>query len=229
MTRETRGTRGTRETRERRPVGELTLITGGVRSGKSAFAERRAARLAEEGGGRSGAVTYVATARAWDAEMAARIERHRARRPAAWRTVEAPLALAHAVADALDAGAAVVLVDSVDFWVSNRLLEANPVSGTQLHPWATAALERELVAEAETVIARHRQGKAHLLLVTIEAGMGVVPPHPLGRAFRDLLGRVNTTFAAAADRVYLLVAGLPVDVKRLSRELQQGGEDGPRG
>jgi adenosylcobinamide kinase/adenosylcobinamide-phosphate guanylyltransferase len=208
-------------------VGELTLITGGVRSGKSAFAERRATRLAEQGSG--GAVTYVATARAWDAEMAARIERHRARRPAAWRTVEAPLALAHAVADALDAGAAVVLVDSVDFWVSNRLLEANPVSGTQLHPWATAALERELVAEAETVIARHRQGTAHLLLVTIEAGMGVVPPHPLGRAFRDLLGRVNTTFAAAADRVYLLVAGLPVDVKRLSGELQQGGEDGPHG
>lgn len=202
----------------------LILITGGVRSGKSAFAERYAARLLSSRPSASipqppnsqpPDLVYIATAQVGDEEMAVRVARHRARRPAAWRTVEAPLQIGEAVADAKGAG--VVLVDSVDFWVSNRLLEADPVAGTRVDQARMDALEAVLLAEADDVIAACRRG--HLILVTLEVGMGVVPPYPLGRAFRDLLGRVNGAFAAAADAVYLLVAGLPVDVKRLSAQV----------
>ncbi len=208
-------------------VNRLIMVTGGVRSGKSAFAERYAARLA--GGAPGAGVVYVATGRIWDDEMAARVARHRAQRPGSWPTVEAPLHLATALDVAPAAGAGVALVDSLDFWVSNRLLEAQPVAGEGLDGQSIAALEGTLVEEVEGIARRWGSREGHLILVTAEAGMGVVPPYPLGRAFRDLLGRVNATLAGAAGEVFLLVAGLPVDVKRLSRETvralgQPGGD-----
>jgi adenosylcobinamide kinase/adenosylcobinamide-phosphate guanylyltransferase len=189
----------------------VILVTGGVRSGKSAFAEARARRLAAAGE----EVVYVATARIWDEEMADRVARHRATRPASWATVEAPLDLAGALATPPASAAAVVLVDSVDLWISNRLLEADPVDGDQVDRHQLATLEDALLGEVTAVT---RAGPGRLILVTLEAGSGVVPPSPLGRAFRDLLGRVNQALAAGAEEVYFLVAGLPVDVKRLSRE-----------
>lgn len=192
-------------------MGRLVLITGGVRSGKSGFAEHYAARLAPQG-----EVCYVATAQAWDAEMRERVARHQARRPATWRTVEAPHELVQAVEQALGVGVAVVLVDAVDSWVGNRLMRADPVAGEQLDGQKLDILERALLAEARDLAAAQRSSGREVILVTLEAGMGVVPPYPLGRAFRDLLGRVNTTLAAEADEVYLLVAGLPVEVKSLS-------------
>lgn len=208
-------------------MNQLILVTGGARSGKSAFAERYAARLARRtplgisGAAPPRAVVYVATARAWDDEMVARIARHRAQRPPAWPTVEAPLDLIGACGEVPASGASVVLVDAVDFWVSNRLLEANPVEGEQVDRGAIEVLEGALVAEVAEVAVRCRAREGHLILVSAEAGMGVVPPYPLGRVFRDLLGRVNATLAGVADEVYLMVAGLPVDVKRLSRETLQ--------
>jgi len=192
-------------------VGRLVLITGGVRSGKSGFGEQYAARLAPQG-----EVCYVATAQARDDEMRERVARHRARRPATWRTVEAPYELAQAVDQAVAGGNAVVLVDSVDSWVANRLMRADPVAGEQLDGQKMDALEETLLAEARDLAASQRSSGSEVILVTLEAGMGVVPPYPLGRAFRDLLGRANTTLAAEADEVYLLVAGLPVEIKSLS-------------
>lgn len=213
-------------------MNRLIVVTGGVRSGKSAFAERYAARLARSTappGAPPRGVVYVATARAWDDEMVARIARHREQRPAAWPTVEAPLDLVGALGERSAGRASVVLVDAVDFWVSNRLLEADPVVGEQVDQGAIAALEGALTAEVAEVARRWRAREGHLILVSAEAGMGVVPPSPLGRAFRDLLGRVNATLATVADEMYLLVAGLPVDVKRLSREALQliEGDDEP--
>jgi adenosylcobinamide kinase/adenosylcobinamide-phosphate guanylyltransferase len=198
----------------------MILVTGGVRSGKSAFAERYAARLA----GAAGEVVYVATARVWDGEMARRVARHQKSRPATWHTVEAPTDPGAALARPPAATARVVVVDSVDFWVSNRLLDADPVHGEQIDHHRLAALEQALLADVEGFTAPpparapQAQGDRTLLLVTLEAGLGVVPPSPLGRAFRDLLGRVNQALAASAVEVYLMVAGLPVDVARLSRE-----------
>jgi adenosylcobinamide kinase/adenosylcobinamide-phosphate guanylyltransferase len=218
----------------------VILVTGGVRSGKSAFAERYAARLA----GAAGEVVYVATARVWDGEMARRVARHQESRPASWHTVEAPTDLGAALARPPAATARVVLVDSVDFWVSNRLLDTDPVHGEQIDHHRLAALEQSLLRDVEGLTAPPQahappaqappaRGERTLLLVTLEAGLGVVPPSPLGRAFRDLLGRVNQALAAAAAEVYLMVAGLPVDVARLSREtglsLDQLREESERG
>ena len=194
--------------------GRLVLITGAVRSGKSRFAEQLAAQLAE---GTSGGVTYLATSRVWDEEMAARVKAHREGRPGGWRTVEEPERLAEAVEKARAAGAGVVLVESVDMWVSNRLMAVHPVEGddqSKLDPAGVRELEEALLAEAAQLTAA--RGESHLVLVTVEAGWGVVPPYPLGRAFRDLVGRVNSALAATADEVYLMVAGLPMDVKRLA-------------
>jgi adenosylcobinamide kinase/adenosylcobinamide-phosphate guanylyltransferase len=195
----------------------MILITGGVRSGKSAFGEERALRLAARAGAPDG-VVYVATSRVWDGEMADRVARHRAARPAGWHTVEAPLDLAGALGAPPAAGAPVVLVDSIDAWVANRLLDADPIAGEQIDHHALADLESSLLAEVAAIVRRDAEGEVRLILVTLEAGWGVVPPSPLGRAFRDVLGRVNQALARAAGSVYLLVAGLPVDVQRLSRE-----------
>jgi adenosylcobinamide kinase / adenosylcobinamide-phosphate guanylyltransferase len=196
----------------------MILITGGVRSGKSAFGEACARRLAAAAGAGPDGVVYVATSRVWDGEMADRVARHRAARPAGWQTVEAPLDLAGALAAPPAAVAPVVLVESVDAWVANRLMDADPIAGEQIDREALARLEASLLEDAAAIVRLEATGRARLVLVTLEAGWGVVPPSPLGRAFRDVLGRVNQSLAREAASVYLLVAGLPLDVARLSRE-----------
>jgi adenosylcobinamide kinase / adenosylcobinamide-phosphate guanylyltransferase len=199
-------------------MGRLELVTGGARSGKSAFAEVRAEELARERGTLD--VTYVATALPIDEEMVARIAHHRTRRPATWRTVEAPVELAQAVIPALGSPG-VVLVDCLAVWASNRLFAAgDPESADAPAPaawWAGVdRLEDDLLAELETVVAGAAAAPADLLLVTNEVGLGLVPPSPVGRAYRDLLGRLNQRAAVRADAVHLLVAGIPVDLRRLS-------------
>ena len=186
-------------------MGRITLITGGARSGKSRFAETLAAR--------SAGVCYVATAEALDEEMARRIAQHRARRPPAWPTLEAPLDLLTAL-DGIG-HADTVLVDCLSLWSSNRLLALGDDTAPGWWP-AVAALEATLTAELRAVLALARRREWDLLLVTNETGFGVVPASPLGRAFRDLLGRLGQRVAAEADDVYLVVAGLAVELKALS-------------
>jgi adenosyl cobinamide kinase/adenosyl cobinamide phosphate guanylyltransferase len=165
----------------------LVLLTGGARSGKSRLAVELASR---EGG----AVTFLATGEAGDEEMAERIERHRAERPADWRTVEEPLRLREAV----EAAGGSLIVDCLSLWVAN-------------------ALEARLDVEAEaTAAADAAAGRAGLTVaVTNEVGMGVVPPTRLGREYRDLLGRVNAIWADAAAEAYLVVAGRALRLERL--------------
>ena len=177
-------------------VGEIILITGGARSGKSGYAERRAAEL---GGG---LVTYVATAEPLDAEMEKRIARHRADRPAEWITVEAPRQTWQAVRAATTP---TVLVECLTVLASNALLLAEP-EGEEA---AQAAVLREAEGLQKSAIAR--QGTT--LVVTNEVGLGVHPPTSLGRWYRDALGRANLLLAAAAEEVVLLVSGIPLRVK----------------
>ena len=164
------------------------LVLGGARSGKS----RHAQALAEA---RSGELVFIATGQAFDEEMRDRIARHRADRGPRWRTVEAPTRLAEAIG-AEAAPGRVLLVDCLTLWTSNLLLADEP-----LDP-ALSRLEAAI-----------RSATGALILVSNEVGWGIVPEHPLARRFRDLAGTVNQRVAAAADRVDLVVAGLPLRLK----------------
>jgi adenosylcobinamide kinase/adenosylcobinamide-phosphate guanylyltransferase len=166
----------------------LTLVLGGARSGKSRYAERLVEAAAAAG-------TYCATAEAGDAEMAARIEEHRARRGAFWRTVEAPLALADTVYAEADP-AQPLLVDCLTLWLSNLLM-------------AGAAVDEA----SATLRAALRDAVGPVVLVANEVGLGLVPDNPLGRRFRDAAGRLNQDIAAIADRVVFVAAGLPLMLK----------------
>lgn len=191
-------------------TGHTTLILGGARGGKSTWAEQLA--------GQSGRpVLFVATATAGDAEMAERITRHRAQRPPDWRTLEEPVRLLHAIRASAQPGD-VVLVDCLTLWVSNLLgdaidSEADP-DALPLETWQT--LETALVTEAESLVAFARDHNLTLILISNEVGLGIVPATPLGRHFRDLLGRVNQAAAREAETVVLMIAGLPVDLRQLT-------------
>lgn len=176
----------------------LTLILGGARSGKSAYAQRWATA-------RSTHVLYVATAEAGDTEMAARIAAHRAERPAGWLTLESPRRVGAAirrVSQTVD----VVLIDCLTLLASN-VVAALP------EPATAEAAEPALTAEAEDLMAAYQQSQAHWLVVSNEVGLGLVPLYPLGRLYRDALGRMNQYLAARADDVLFMVAGLPLVVK----------------
>ena len=177
--------------------GELTFILGGARSGKSTLAEQLAAR-----GER---VLYVATAEGRDEEMRRRIAAHQAARPQHWDTVEEPLDLAGAlrpVHNRYDT----VLIDCLTLWVSNLLLGRQPGA-------ADDAIEERILNTARELLQLVASSGAGWIMVSNEVGLGVVPGSPLGRAYRDLLGRVNQLIAAHARQVYLMVAGLPLQVK----------------
>lgn len=166
----------------------LIFLIGGARSGKSELA----LRLAHE---QQAPVVFLATGEAGDSEMAARIEQHRRERPPAWQTVEEPLDLYDTLA-AVDEKSCVV-IDCLTLWTANAL-ERFGASNTEAQAAATASY------------AAGRHGLT--IAVSNEVGLGLVPDNPLGRAYRDLLGRVNTLWAEHAERAYLLVAGhaLPV-------------------
>lgn len=166
----------------------VTLVLGGARSGKSRHAEAMVEEAAANG-------LYIATAAAGDGEMASRIRHHRERRGPFWTTVEEPLHLAHAIeAHALPGRP--ILVDCLTLWLSNLMLEGRAVE---------AETERLAATLAETTVP--------VVLVANEVGQGIVPENALARAFRDQAGRLNQRMAALADRVLMMVAGLPVTVK----------------
>jgi adenosylcobinamide kinase / adenosylcobinamide-phosphate guanylyltransferase len=142
-------------------------------------------------------VVYVATAAAVDQEMAERIAHHRARRPAGWRTVEAQTALAAQVGNL--GSVRTVLVEDLTLLLSNHMQREASASGA----------ESKTVEEVQALLAL----QVNVVLVSNEVGMGLVPPYPLGRQFRDALGRVNQAAAAGSSEVYFVVAGLSLRMK----------------
>ena len=167
-----------------------TLVLGGARSGKSRFALELHSAHAR--------VTFVATARAADAEMVERIDRHRRERPCHWATVEEPYDLVPRVRAACASGDPVV-VDCLGVWVSNLMLRGDT--------------DDEVLKQADELAAILALRLSDATVVSNEVGLGVHPVSEAGRHFRDLLGRVNQHLAAAVDRVVLLVAGQPLTVK----------------
>lgn len=174
----------------------VILVTGGARSGKTAYAQSRASEL----GGAD--VTVIATARPDDEEMVRRIARHRAERPSVWRTVEAPWDAAAAIRAARDG---VVLLDCLTLLASNVLLRASSADQDAARAAVTAEVEALLAAAAERV--------GSLVVVTNEVGLGLVPASRLGRWFRDELGMANQRLGRVADEVILMVSGIPLMLK----------------
>ena len=183
-------------------MSSIHLVLGGIRSGKSAYAEELAAEL---GAGRP--VTYIVTGTVTDDEMAERVRRHRERRPSEWRTIEAPLNPVGALREAgiNHEGEPVLLLDSLDGWVSNLLIEHEGMSPGELEGRTVGAVRRFASFVGET--------DADAVVVSSEVGHSLVATSSLGRQFQDLLGTVNQAMAADADAVTLVVAGIPVRVK----------------
>jgi adenosylcobinamide kinase/adenosylcobinamide-phosphate guanylyltransferase len=171
--------------------GSVTLVLGGVRSGKSRYAQH----LAEQ----SRRVMFVATAKISDDEMQRKIERHREERPADWTTVEEPLELARVLTHH-QTDCDVMVVDCLTIFAANLLEEEGEND---------EAIERRI----EALCAALRSVGCSVVLVSNEVGSGVVPPYPLGRRYRDLLGEINQRVARVADDVVLMVAGLPLVLK----------------
>jgi len=179
-------------------MGKLTFILGGARSGKSSYAQR----LAEKHGGQ---VALIATATPSDEEMAVRIRNHQNDRPPGWITREIPWGVAAALkVDPLPAD--VILLDCLTLLVSNLLLHDGESGVNE----ASAALLLE--NEITTLLATVRNSRAMWIIISNEVGLGLVPPYPLGRIYRDLLGRTNQQVAAFADEVFWMVAGIPVPI-----------------
>jgi adenosylcobinamide kinase/adenosylcobinamide-phosphate guanylyltransferase len=174
-----------------RAVHSSHLVLGGARSGKSRYAVEQAAQSGRR-------VAFLATARALDGDMASRIARHRAERPARWTTLEESqdiVSVCRRAAAAHD----LVIVDCATVWVANLMERGND--------------DTAVLAAADDLAKLQREHLLSLLIVSNEVGEGVHPATELGRRFRDLLGFVNQRLASAADRVTLMVAGLPVTVK----------------
>lgn len=174
------------------------LILGGARSGKS----RRALALGQES---FRSVAFLATARAVDGDMSARIARHKAERPRSWTTVEEPLDVVRACRR-LAADHDAVIVDCLTLWVSNRLHRGDA--------------DGAVLSGADELALFMTERAVSLILVSNEVGAGVHPPTEIGWRFSQLLGSVNQKVAAAADRVTLMVAGIPLAIKDVPLQFQ---------
>lgn len=179
------------------------MLLGGARSGKSQFAQDFAHQTVAD------RVLVVATAEPLDDEMRQRILVHQASRPQHWRTLETPIDVGQHITEAIG-DAEIVIIDCITLLVSNILTRGNSTS----EETDSASAENQVVAEIQEIIRCMQQSSASFIIISNEVGLGLVPGTPLERAYRDILGRANQLLAAEVDEVYLLVAGLLLEIKR---------------
>lgn len=177
-------------------MSKTIFVTGGARSGKSTFAETLALEF-------SAPLCYLATAQALDAEMDARIIKHRQRRGDVWRTIEEPLLLAGVLTD-LDDGYGAVLVDCVTLWLTNLLFKYEDCGD---------GVEELVLGDVRQLAGLLPTLSIPVIVVSNEVGMGLVPENRLGRLFRDIAGQANQLIAAAADEAWLVASGIPIRLK----------------
>ena len=186
-------------------MGKIILVTGGARSGKSSFAEKLALKLGD------GRAAYVATAQIFDDEMNFRVKLHQSRRGENWQTFEAPFAADEKISEAAKTFDA-ILFDCVTLYVSNFLCAADVDDEKFLYDNL-----RELI---QKLIDAAKTSEATTIFVSNEVGAGIVPENKLARRFRDLSGLANQMLAAEAEKVFLTVAGLAVDVRKLAEVIE---------
>ena len=185
-------------------MGKIILVTGGARSGKSSFAEKLALKI---GGGRA---AYIATAQIFDDEMKFRVEVHKSRRGENWKTFEAPFAAEEKILEAAKNFKA-ILFDCVTLYISNFLCAADIDNESELY--------KNLRGLIQKLIDAAKNSDAVIIFVTNEVGGGIVPENKLARRFRDLAGLANQMLAAQSDKVFLTVAGIAIDIKKLEERL----------
>ncbi|MFH1074529.1 MAG: bifunctional adenosylcobinamide kinase/adenosylcobinamide-phosphate guanylyltransferase [Candidatus Firestonebacteria bacterium] len=171
---------------------KLIFITGGARSGKSSFAEELAVKTVKDR-------IYIATMQELDEEMKERIKKHKKQRGKGWRTIEEPLELFSSLRKE-DKNNRVILIDCLTLWVSNRMRKGER--------------EEKILKAAEDIAEFCAGANASVIAVSNEVGMGLVPDNKLGRDFRDIQGRVNRIFAERAGKVFFMVSGIPLEVKK---------------
>jgi adenosylcobinamide kinase / adenosylcobinamide-phosphate guanylyltransferase len=182
---------------------KLILITGGVRSGKSSFAETLAGKISKN-------VAFIATAQPLDKEMADRIEKHRADRPANWKTYEEPFNVGEIVSS-IGKEVEVIIIDCLTLLVSNLMQDYQEGS-------LNKKLHGKIIKEINEIVRESLKGNATVIIVSNEVGLGLVPTNSMGRFYRDILGYANQIIANNAEQVYLLVVGIPLLIKGNSDE-----------
>ena len=185
-------------------MGKLTILLGGARSGKSTLAEKLAAQLSDR-------VLYVATAIPFDDEMELRIEKHKKQRPHSWKTLEIPTGIGKALQAEIQSFD-VILIDCITLLVNNMFMERsidpeNPEED-EITEWIMHEMD-----ELEELI---KSSSANWIVVSNEVGMGLVPPYPLGRVYRDSLGWANQRLVSLADEAYLMIAGKAIPLHAIA-------------
>ncbi|MBN2501920.1 MAG: bifunctional adenosylcobinamide kinase/adenosylcobinamide-phosphate guanylyltransferase [Anaerolineales bacterium] len=188
-------------------MGKLTLVLGGARSGKSTYAEK----LAKQS---TGAVVYIATAEPGDNEMVERIAKHKSQRPAEWETLEIPFGVGQGVREST-LQPEVFLLDCVTLLMSNLILQVTENIDQPPEEDVPAAVDAEIDALVDAI----HSADAHWIVVSNEVGLGLVPPYPLGRVYRDAIGRANQRLSRVADEVFFLVAGMALPLHELGTHI----------
>ena len=189
---------------------QIILCSGGARSGKSEFAERLALATA-------GRKAYVATGQAFDEEMIDRIKKHQERRGEIWNNFEVPLHLAKEWQN-ISQTADVILIDCLTMFTTNHMMAHGSIQGQQ----DANQLEASVLTELESLLASIKSCEDKtVIFVTNEIGLGIVPDNKLARYFRDIAGRVNRTVAMAADKLFLTISGVTIELK--SQEVHING------
>jgi adenosylcobinamide kinase / adenosylcobinamide-phosphate guanylyltransferase len=185
-------------------LGKIIFITGGARSGKSSFAEKLLTN--------QDSVVYLATCEASDDEMKDRIAKHQSLRNPAWITVEAYKGLDVILRDEIQERK-FILVDCITIMVSNLMILENNIDWDTVNIGIVNNVEKTVQEEINKLLDFARGFRGETIIVSNELGMGVVPPAPLGRYYRDIAGRVNQIIASTADSVYFIVSGISMKIK----------------
>lgn len=194
-------------------AGKIVLVTGGARSGKSAFAEKLAAKSGKS-------VGYIATAQIYDEEMRYRVKLHQERRPDNWQTFEAPFAAEKAIEKAAS-GHAVILFDCITLYLSNMLCAIPEGELTEERAYQEMTVRIDYLLQAAQAAAGQ---DVTTIFVSNEVGAGIVPENRLARFYRDLSGLANQKIAAASADVYAVIAGIPVNLRKINTCLAQEGD-----